>query len=180
MGWWLGFPGWIGKVLAMVGNSNCRMVSGSTYHPTGLPGRAFATYHDGMSKGAAPGVMGGLIQGWPAMAPACHRRRASLREFTCGDGRRRSVRIGLPLFAQESQRESPTDLNPVATVSGPSVSHALSSSNLSSSSTVRTMPHHIGEDGRLAARAPPIDVHQRAEVSVSMEEGHERDEGERD
>ena len=113
MGWWLGFPGWIGKVLAMVGNSNCRMVSGSTYHPTGLPGRAFATYHDGMSKGAAPGVMGGLIQGWPAMAPACHRRRASLREFTCGDGRRRSVRIGLPLFAQESQREILPILTPL-------------------------------------------------------------------
>ena len=97
----------------MVGNSNCRMVSGSTYHPTGRPSRAFATYHDGMSKGAAPGVMGGLIQGWPAMAPACHRRRASLREFTCGDGRRRSVRIGLPLFAQESQREILPILTPL-------------------------------------------------------------------
>lgn len=115
MGWWLGFPGWIGKVLAMVGNSNCRMVSGSTYHPTGLPGRAFATYHDGMSKGAAPGVMGGLIQGWPAMAPACHRRRASLREFTCGDGRRRSVRIGLPLFAQESQLRVSAKFLPILT-----------------------------------------------------------------
>ena len=89
------------------------MVSGSTYHPTGLPSRAFATYHDGMSKGAAPGVMGGLIQGWPAMAPACHRRRASLREFTCGDGRRRSVRIGLPIRAQESQREILPILTPL-------------------------------------------------------------------